>query len=194
MPSPAMFSTPTKRLRLRHLQAAVGVVALVIGFGQVWTVITLTTGQQVSLTGTDQATLAVSLLLVAAAAHALSLLVYRVAHLVAVIVQVVSAGGAVWAIGQSLWNPLGQAAAEITLLTGLSGTATLQELVAQTDQALFPIIVSLLGAVLVFMAGLTGFSVWRMRPDQADRFDRPDQASTKHPWDDLTDGVDPTDR
>ncbi len=189
-----MFSTPAKRLRLRHLQAGVGIVALVIGFGQVWTVITLTTGQQVSLTGTDQATFAVSLLLVAGAAHLLSLLVYRAAHLVAVIVQVVSAGGALWAIGHALSRPLGEAAAEITLLTGQSGTSTLQELVAQTDQALFPIMISLLGAVLVFMAGLMGFTVWRIRPDQADRFDQPDQSSTKNPWDDLTDGVDPTDR
>jgi hypothetical protein len=189
-----MVDRGKRRLRLRHALAGVGILALLVGFSQVWTVITLTTGQQVSLTGTDQATLAVSLLLVAAAAHALSLLVYRGAHLVAVIVHSVSAGGALWAIVHGLLNPLSQASAEITLLTGLSGQDTVSSLVAGTDVALFPVGTALSGAVCMLIAGVIGLGLWRVRPETVGRFERPDQSSEQHPWDDLTDGVDPTDR
>jgi len=189
-----MADRAKRRLRLRHVTAGVGILALLVGFGQVWTVITLTTGQQLSLTGNDQATLAVSLLLAAAAAHALSLLVYRAAHLAAVIVQVISAGGALWAIVHGLLNPLSQASADITLLTGLSGQQTLSSLVAGTDIALFPVGSALFGAVCMLIAGIIGLGLWRVRPETVGRFERPDQSSEQHPWDDLTDGVDPTDR
>jgi hypothetical protein len=189
-----MTELSTKRLTLRHILAGIAVVALLVGFGQPWSVITLTTGHTVSLTGNDQAPLALSLLLVTAAAHALSLLVYRHAHLVAVIVQVLSSLGALYATLVSLDAAVTAARPQITQLTGLSGADTINELVSQTATAPFAIGVSVVGLVAFVLSGVVGLTVWREKKEPVSRFDRPSGSSEQHPWDEISDGGDPTDR
>jgi hypothetical protein len=183
-----------KRLTLRHVLAGLAILALLIGFGQPWSTITLTTGQTISLTGNDQAPLALSLLLVTAAAHALSLLVYRGAHLAAVIVHTLSALGALWATMVALRGAVSAARHQITQLTGLSGADTINELVSQVTTAPFAAGISVVGVVLFVLSGLLGLTVWRDRKTTVSRFDRPSPSNEQHPWDEISDGGDPTDR
>jgi hypothetical protein len=183
-----------KRLTLRHILAGVAILALLIGFGQPWSVITLTTGQTISLTGNDQAPLALSLLLVTAAAHALSLLVYRGAHLAAVIVQTLSSLGALWATIAALAGAVSAARPEITQLTGLSGTDTINDLVSQVTSQPFATGVSVVGVAAFALSALLGLTVWREKKSAVSRFDRPAAAGEQHPWDEISDGGDPTDR
>jgi type IV secretory pathway VirB2 component (pilin) len=189
-----MTDAAKKRLTLRHALAGVAVLALLIGFGQPWSVITLTTGQTIALSGNDQAPLALSLLLVTAAAHALSLLVYRGAHLVAVIVQTLSALGALWATASALGGAVSAARPQITQLTGLSGADTINELVSQVTAAPFATGVSVVGVTAFGLSALLGLTVWRERRTTVSRFDRPTGTSEQHPWDELSDGGDPTAR
>ena len=189
-----MTDRAKKRLAARHLLAGVAIIALLIGFGQSWSVITLTTGQEISLTGNDQAPLALSLLLVTAAAHALSLLVYRGAHLAAVIVQAISALGALWATIAALNGAVAAARPQITQLTGLSGADTVADLVSQVVTAPFATGVSVVGVSAFVLSSFVGLTVWRQRPQAASRFDRPAGAGEQHPWDELSDGGDPTAR
>ncbi len=189
-----MTDAAKKRLALRHALAGVAIVALLVGFGQTWSVITLTTGQTISLTGNDQAPLALSLLLVTAASHALSLLVYRGAHLAAVIVQTLSALGALWATLASLGGAVASARADITQLTGLSGADTINELIAQVTTAPFATGASVGGVVAFALSALLGLTVWRERKNTLSRFDRPTGGTDQHPWDEISDGGDPTDR
>lgn len=189
-----MTDAAKKRLTARHLLAGVAVIALLIGFGQPWSVITLTTGQDISLTGNDQAPLALSLLLVTAAAHALSLLVYRGAHLAAVIVQALSALGALWATIAALGDPIAAARPQITQLTGLSGAETVAELIGSIVTAPFATGMSIVGVSAFVLSSLLGLSVWRQRRETTSRFERPSGAGDQHPWDELSDGGDPTDR
>jgi hypothetical protein len=189
-----MTDAAHKRLRLRHMLAGVAVLALLVGFGQPWSVIILTTGHSISLTGNDQAPLALSLLLVTVAAHALSLLVYRGAHLVTVIVGVLSAIGALWATMLALGAPVSAARPQITQLTGLSGQDTINDLVSQVTVEPFATGVSVVGVVAFVLSGLVGLTVWREKKSAITRFDRPSSSSEQHPWDELSDGGDPTDR
>jgi hypothetical protein len=189
-----MTESAKKRLTLRHVLAGIAVLALLIGFGQPWSVITLTTGQTISLSGNDQAPLALSLLLVTAAAHALSLLVYRGAHLGAVIVGALSALGALWATLSALTGAVSAARPQITQLTGLSGTDTINDLVSQVTTAPFATGVSVVGVVFFVVSSLLGLTVWRERKTSVSRFDRPTGTSEQHPWDEISDGGDPTDR
>ena len=189
-----MSDAAKKRLTLRHILAVVGVIALLVGFGQPWTEITLTTGQTVTLTGNDQAPLALSLLLVTAAAHALSLLVYRGAHLAAVIVGVLSGVGALWATIAALGGAVSAARPQITQLTGLSGADTVNDLVAQVTTAPFATGVSVVGVGAFVASALVGLTVWRVRKTAPSRFDRPQAGNEQHPWDEISDGGDPTAR
>lgn len=189
-----MTDAAKSRLTLRHILAGIAILALLIGFGQPWSVITLTTGQTISLTGNDQAPLALSLLLVATAAHALSLLVYRGAHLAAVIVQALSALGALWATISALTGAVSAARLQITQLTGLSGTDTIKELVSQVTTATFPTAVSVMGVSVFVVSALLGLTVWRERKTTISRFDRPTGGNEQHPWDEISDGRDPTNR
>lgn len=189
-----MTNSAKKRLALRHALAAAGVLALLIGFGQTWSAITLTNGQTVTLTGTDQAPLAVSLLLVAAASHALALLVYRGAHLAAVIVGLLGSAGALWAAVSALTNPVGSASTAITQLTGLSGSQTLESLVQDVTTNTFAVGVSVTGVVALVLSSLVGLTIWRVKPETASRFERPAGTGEQHPWDEISDGGDPTDR
>jgi len=194
MPSTTMTDSQKKRLTLRHALAAAGVLALLIGFGQNWSAIVLTTGQTVTLTGTDQAPLAISLLLVAAASHALALLVYRGAHLAAVIVGLVGSAGALWATLSALANPVGSASATITQLTGLSGSQTLESLIQDVTPNTFAVGVSVTGVVALIVSSLIGLTIWRVKPETASRFERPAGTGEQHPWDEISDGGDPTAR
>lgn len=189
-----MTDSAKKRLATRHLLAGIAAVALLVGFGQPWSTITLTTGQTVTMTGNDQAPLALSLLLVTGASHALSLLVYRGAHLTAVIVQTVSALGALWASVQALNQAVQAARADITQLTGLSGSETINDLVAGVVTHPFPTGISVVGVSAFVLSSLIGLTVWREKKETPSRFDRPSQAENQHPWDELSDGGDPTDR
>ena len=189
-----MTDAAKKRLTLRHVLGAIAVIALLVGFGQPWSNITLTTGQTITLTGNDQAPLALSLLLVTAAAHALSLLVYRGAHVAAVIVQAVSALGALWATLAALAGAISAARPQITQLTGLSGADTINELVSQVTTAPFPTGVSVVGVGAFVLSALLGLTIWRERKHTVSRFDRPSGSTDQHPWDEMSDGGDPTDR
>ena len=189
-----MTDAAKRRLTLRHILAGVAVIALLIGFGQPWAVITLTTGQTVTLTGNDQAPLALSLLLVTAAAHALSLLVYRGAHLAAVIVGALSSLGALWATIAALGGAVSAARPQITQLTGLSGQDTINDLVSGVSTAPFAAGVSVVGVGAFVVSALLGLTVWRVRKTSVSRFDRPQTGNEQHPWDEISDGGDPTDR
>jgi hypothetical protein len=183
-----------RRLALRHILAGLAILALLIGFGQPWSLITLTTGQTISLTGNDQAPLALSLLLVTAAAHLLSLLVYRGAHLATVIVQTLSALGALWATIAAQGGAVSAARPEITQLTGLSGADTINELVSQVTSQPVASGISVIGVACFGLSALLGLTVWRERKNLVSRFDRPATAGEQHPWDEISDGGDPTDR
>jgi hypothetical protein len=189
-----MTDAAKKRLTLRHGLAGIAVLALLVGFGQPWSVVTLTTGQTISLTGNDQAPLALSLLLVTAAAHALSLLVYRGAHLTTVIVQTLSAIGALWATIASLSSAVAAARPQITQLTGLSGLDTVNELVSQVTTAPVATSVSVVGVGAFALSALVGLTVWREKKASVSRFDRPTEGGEQHPWDEISDGGDPTAR
>lgn len=189
-----MTSSAAKRLTLHHLLAGGAVLAVLVGFGQPWSTITLQTGQTVSLTGNQQAPLALSLLLVTAAAHALKLLLYGRAHRITSGIQAGAAGGALWAGVAALGAAVDRARQDITVVTGLSGQDTVDQLVAEVQTALFPAGVSVLGCGLFLASALIGVSVNRVRKMETSRFDRPAAQTEQHPWDQLSNGVDPTDR
>jgi hypothetical protein len=189
-----MTSSAQKWAATRHLLAGGALVAVLVGFGQTWSVITLTTGHTVSLTGNQQAPLALSLLLVTGAAYALSLLLYHLAHRLVTAVQSVAALGASWAVVASLDSALERARADITLSTGLSGQDTIGALVASVETASFPVGISLVGCGLFAASALIGLGMRRVREKTPSRFDRPDTSAMGDPWDELSDGVDPTDR
>lgn len=189
-----MTNPPATLLPLRHISAAVGGLALLVGFGQTWSTLTLTTGQTVAVSGTEQAPLALSLMLVVAAAHLLSLLVYRAAHLTTVIVQTLGSVGAGVALWGAVANPVGAASSRISQLTGLSGQQTIDALVDAVTVNTVAVGVSVTGVVAFVIASVLGLLVWREQPESASRFDRHPGNVTQHPWDELSDGGDPTDR
>jgi len=189
-----MTERAKKRLTVRHALAGLAVVALLIGFGQPWSVITLTTGSSISLTGSDQAPIAVSLLLVVAAAHALSLLVYRGAHLASVIVQTLAAVGALWGTIAALSGQVSAARPRIIQLTGLSGTDTINALVSQVTTSPLATGLSVSGVVAFTLSALLGLTVWRDKNHTVSRFDLPTGGRDQHPWDEISDGGDPSDR
>lgn len=177
----------------RHGLAGLGLVALLVGFGQTWSVVTLTTGSTVALTGGDQAPLALSLLLVAGASYALSLLLFGVGHTVTSAVQLVAAAGAAAAIVASAGMVIDRASADITRVTGLSGDGTITGLVEAVATSAFPFGISVAGAVALALSGGVGVLTPRSRVDTGSRFERPGSPGSKNPWDELSDGVDPTD-
>jgi hypothetical protein len=170
-----------------------GVVLLLVGFGQTWSAIELTTGQTITLSGIDQSPLALSLVLVSVAAYALSLLLFGLGHRVSSAVQLVAGLGALGAAIGSLQDPIAQAGSEITLLTGLSGEETLSSLVAGVSFATLAVGSGVAGMGLMAVSGVFGLIVSRVPKNQGSRFDRPGQGPAEHPWDQLSDGVDPTD-
>lgn len=177
----------------RHGLAGLGLVALLVGFGQTWSVVSLTTGSTVMLTGGDRAPLALSLLLVAGASYALSLLLFGLGHTLTCAVQLVASGGAVAAMVGSVGTVVDRASAEITRVTGLSGDDTITGLIDGVASSAFPFGVSVTGAVALTLSGGVGVLARRTRSDQGSRFERPGAPGSKNPWDELSDGVDPTD-
>jgi hypothetical protein len=177
----------------RHGLAGLGLVALLVGFGQTWSVVTLTTGSTVTLTGGDQAPLALSLLLVAGAAYALSLLLFGPGHTVTSAVQLVASGGSAAAMVASAGMVIDRASTEITRVTGLSGDGTITGLVEGVATSAFPFGLSVAGAVALALSGGVGVLIRRARVDTGFRFERRGAPGSKNPWDELSDGVDPTD-
>lgn len=185
----------TSRLPLRrHGFALVGAAAGLIGLGQSWATLTLSTGQTISLAGANQAPTAVSLLLVAAAAHGLSFLVYTTAHRLTAVIQGLASAGAMWAVVVSLDETVRRASPEITALTGLSGEATVSDLVQSVVLHPIPVGFSLLGAGCFLVASAIGVLYQRVRPDHRSRFERGGSDDAGEPWDQLSEGTDPTDR
>lgn len=185
----------TSRLpSLRHGFALVGAMAGVIGLGQAWSTLTLTTGQAISLTGTDQAPTAVSLLLVAGAAHGLSLLVYTLAHRLTAVLQGLASSGAIWAMVVSLDETVRRASPEITALTGLAGEETISDLAQSVVLHPIPVGFSLLGAGCFLVASAIGVLHRRLPPQRRLRFERGRADETGEPWDQLSEGHDPTER
>lgn len=183
-----------KRLIARHLLAGGAVLLVLIGFGQTWATITLQTGQTVTVSGSEQAAIGVSLLLVTGAAHALSLIVYGGTHLATVLVQLLSALGATWATIGAVGLAVERARVEITQLTGLSGREALDELVVGVALDTVATGLSIAGVILFTLSALLGLSVKRVRHQSTSRFELPRGQEDQNPWDELSDGGDPTTR
>lgn len=178
---------------IRHLAMIIGAVLLLVSFGQPWVEITLTTGQTVSPTGIDQSPLALSLILTAVAAYALSLLVHGLSYRLTTLVQAGASLGALAAVITAVVDPVSPAASQITLLTGLSGDNTVASLVAAVSVSEVVVGFGVVGLALVAISGGLAVTVTRTPQAPGSRFDRPGSPSTQNPWDQLSDGVDPTD-
>lgn len=187
-----------RRLKLASILSGALLSALtLLSWTQVWFVVGLRTGQELSIAGDVAAPALTALALSGLAlvgALAIAGVVFRV---VLGVLQAAIGALVVTSAAVAIADPVTASARSITAATGVSGGRSIAELVSAITSSPWPLFALLFG-ILLTLLGLSIVGTARLWPAssrryQAVRFDEAEaERSTIGDWDALSDGRDPT--
>jgi hypothetical protein len=179
--------------RFHHLLTVIGAFGAIVAVSMSWWRVELTTGNGFDIAGSESQPLGWSLLLVAGAAYAASLLLSRVAHRIVLLLGAAAGVGATIQMITQTSIPWGVISTQLALQTGVAGQAAL-DVVASVE----PTGVGLVGALASACIALgLGFGASQIKlPPGSSRYERgsakADPDDSAGAWDALSEGEDPT--
>lgn len=184
--------SPRRGARTRHQVMVVGLVAGMVALGAPWIAIRTSTGADGGATWADFSALSFALALASVAAWGATLLTGAMVSRVVSGLQSALALGALWGIVQSVRSGEEVAIRLAGEITGVIGAFRAEDIVWGWNTWAVGIAVGAASAFLI--SGLLGIAYPGERSSRTKRYEQPGRASHDHPWDDLSDGLDPTAR